>query len=261
MMAVGDQGTIITFDGSKWTLVPSGITTPFYGVANSSGQVIVGAGGNIFRKALAGPSWVADVSNTTNDLYAVSGGVLLPGDNASAVGAGGTVRMWNSANGQWVPTPHFSTVDILYGVWDNPSVGTWVVGTSGKVNRRGGGNTWCQTAGCSTSGTTNTLYAVAGIVGSSYPVWAVGGAGTIIRYDGTAWSSAVSGTTHTLRALAVGGASDVWTAGDYGTVLHWDGSSWSGVPTGITMNLYAIVVASPYVYVFGQSGTILFRRP
>jgi hypothetical protein len=260
-MAVGDQGTIITFDGSKWTLVPSGITTPFYGVANSSGQVIVGAGGKIFRKALAGPSWLADVSNTTSDLYAVSGGVLLPGDDALAVGASGTVQSFNIANPQWIPRPHFSTVVTLYGVWLNPSSSTWMVGSGGKVDAWGGGYRWCGTVGCTTSGTSNTLYAVAGVNGSSSPVWAVGAAGTIIRYNGTAWSSAVSGTTHTLRALAVGGASDVWAAGDYGTVLHWDGSSWSGVPTGITMNLYAIVVASPYVYVFGQGGTILFRRP
>jgi hypothetical protein len=48
--------------------------------------------------------------------------------------------------------------------------------------------------------------------------------GTILHYDGTAWSLALSGIPN---LLAVWGrsSSDVWAVGDLGTILH-------GTPAG-----------------------------
>src|SRR5215831_18736214 len=68
----------------------------------------------------------------------------------------------------------------------------------------------------------NNLSAIWGSEASD--VWAVGDSGTILHWDGSAWSSVSSGTTNALRAVWGSGASDVWAVGDFGTILHWDGS-------------------------------------
>ena len=112
----------------------------------------------------------------------------------------------------------------------------------------------------------NALLAVWG--SSSNDFWIVGYGGTILHWDGTAWSGVQSGTTlslfdiwgtvpdyvwiaspeaifhwdgnslsntytpGTVYPFGISGTSttDVWAVGVGDSVLHWDGSSWSTVP-------------------------------
>ena len=64
---------------------------------------------------------------------------------------------------------------------------------------------------------------------SADDVWAVGSGGTILHWDGTAWSFFDSGTTETLSDVWGSGASDIWAVGGYLTavMVHWDGNAWS----------------------------------
>jgi hypothetical protein len=57
-------------------------------------------------------------------------------------------------------------------------------------------------------------------------VWAVGLQGTIVHWDGRAWTSVSSGTTYDLYSVWGTAPDDVWAVGT-GTILHWDGSQWS----------------------------------
>jgi hypothetical protein len=59
-------------------------------------------------------------------------------------------------------------------------------------------------------------------------VWAVG-SGTVLHWDGSAWSSLSSGTLQAVNASAVWGSgqNDVWIVGS--GVVHWDGAAWSNV--------------------------------
>lgn len=84
------------------------------------------------------------------------------------------------------------------------------------------GAEWCAVGGVPTQ---VTLSAVWG--SSSADVWVAGEGGTLIHWDGAAWSTAASGTETALRALAGTSARDVWAGGLDGTILHFDGSSWS----------------------------------
>ena len=54
-------------------------------------------------------------------------------------------------------------------------------------------------------------------------VWAVGGDGVILRFDGTTLTRLESGTTSRLQAVVGTDADDVWIAGDEGVTLHWNG--------------------------------------
>jgi hypothetical protein len=65
-------------------------------------------------------------------------------------------------------------------------------------------------------------------------VWAVGGGGTLLHWDGTAWTQVMSPTTNALNGVSGTSATDVWAVGagtGFGpaTVLHFNGTTWSSV--------------------------------
>src|SRR5438445_3430450 len=62
---------------------------------------------------------------------------------------------------------------------------------------------------------------------ASNDVWAVGEGGTILHWDGTAWSASASGTGNLLYSVWGSASNDVWGVDDRGTILHWDGTAWS----------------------------------
>jgi hypothetical protein len=113
------------------------------------------------------------------------------------------------------------------------------------------------------SGTTERLTGVWGA--SASDVWAVG-YGTILHYNGTAWSSvAIPATGAASFLLSVWGssASDVWAVGYETTnftptILHYNGTTWSTVSSGVTQLLTSVWGTSASdVWVVGVVGTIL----
>jgi hypothetical protein len=55
--------------------------------------------------------------------------------------------------------------------------------------------------------------------------WAVGQGGTLMHWDGSTWTSQVSGVAADLSRVSGTSGSDVWFTGDLGTLLHWDGQT------------------------------------
>jgi hypothetical protein len=88
-------------------------------------------------------------------------------------------------------------------------------------------------------------------------VWAVGKAGTIVHWNGTAWASSVSGTSTEL--LAVYGSSDTnaWAVGDGGTILQWNGLGWVNVPSGTTNRLSGVWTNGSNAWAVGLVGLAL----
>jgi hypothetical protein len=56
---------------------------------------------------------------------------------------------------------------------------------------------------------------------SATDVWVVGGGGTILRWDGTAWSASTSGTHQSFRGAWGNSASDVWAVGLIMILRHY----------------------------------------
>jgi len=50
--------------------------------------------------------------------------------------------------------------------------------------------------------------------------WAVGTAGTILRWDGASWTAQASGTTGYLRAVWASAPGEAWVVGDGGILHH-----------------------------------------
>lgn len=84
----------------------------------------------------------------------------------------------------------------------------------------------------------NTLNGVWG--SRTNDVWAVGDSGTIVHWNGTAWSLVASGTPYNLYGVWGAGANDVWAVGASGTILRWNGTAWSSVQSPTTNRLTAI---------------------
>ena len=67
--------------------------------------------------------------------------------------------------------------------------------------------------------------------------WAVSD-GTIIRWNGTEWSTVTSPTGAGLYSVFMVGADDGWAVGENGTIIRWTGTEWiPEFPTAVLMPL------------------------
>ncbi len=86
-------------------------------------------------------------------------------------------------------------------------------------------------------------------------VFAVGGGGTILHYDGAVWLPMASGTDGGLRGIWGSSSNDVFVVGDGEIILHYDGNSWEAM----TMQTPAHVNdSSNLVAVWGSSASDVY---
>src|ERR687887_2323503 len=77
--------------------------------------------------------------------------------------------------------------------------------------------------------------------------------------DGWSWSNPLP-QGNTLNSVWGSARDDVWAVGHFGTILHWDGSAWSaslsGIPTDDAHNFYGVWgSARDDVWAVGLCGT------
>ena len=88
----------------------------------------------------------------------------------------------------------------------------------------------------------NDLSAIWGT--SSSDVFAVGGLGTILHYNGKTWSNMSSGGTNWFYAVWGSSSSDVFVVGTDGTILHYNGQEWSNMTSGSSDLLCGVLGSS-----------------
>ena len=106
---------------------------------------------------------------------------------------------------------------------------------------------------------TPTGDAMRGIWGSaSNNVYAVGNAGTLMRYNGTSWSLASQRLGEDVMWDVWGNTdTDIWAVGDNGAIWHYDGS-WSESNSGTDKRLRGVFgLNANNVYAVGDDGTIV----
>jgi cysteine-rich repeat protein len=114
---------------------------------------------------------------------------------------------------------------------------------------------WCT---ISPVPTTVDLFGVRGSAADD--AWAVGDAGTILHWNGTAWSSTTSGT-RALRGVWAASATAAWAVGDSATIRRWNGTAWTAESAGsVTSDLFDVRGTSDTdVWAVGADGRILHR--
>jgi hypothetical protein len=61
-------------------------------------------------------------------------------------------------------------------------------------------------------------------------VWAVGLEGSLVHFDGKAWTRVASNVKDNLWSVWGSGRNDVWAVGANATLLRFDGKAWTAVP-------------------------------
>ncbi len=82
----------------------------------------------------------------------------------------------------------------------------------------------CETEWCPVSTPHDVRLGLSSIWGSGpNDVWAVGAGGSVLHWDGSAWTSASVGTTQSLYAVWGSGPSDVWAVSSPNAIFHTTG--------------------------------------
>jgi hypothetical protein len=243
--AVGDDGTIVHFDGMKWAARPSGVRTELNGVWAASASdawavgddsVVLHWDGAAWSPAVGVPAagfvWRAVWGAAANDVWIVGGdlSVSLPDGN------GGAMLHWDGHT--W--TPHTGPED-LGAVWGAATGDVWGLGTAHGLYHWNG-QAWSAAAG--------DLPQIGTAVWGSgaHDVWLAWREASPGHTDGTN-VDATNDQSMDLYGLWGSSSTDVWAVGlsnpdnlfaDAGLVLHWDGNAWKRWPNTGAAQLNAI---------------------
>jgi hypothetical protein len=95
--------------------------------------------------------------------------------------------------------------------------------------------------------------------------FAVGAAGFILQYNGTAFTKVTSPTTQALNGVFITSTTEAWAVGAAGVIIKWNGTSWSSVTSPTTNALNSVKMidsnnngTADFGCAAGNNGTILF---
>jgi len=298
---VAGTSRIAKWDGSAWSPLGGGAQNVVYGIAVSGSDVYVGGTfTSVYRSGTApvagtgyiakwdGSAWSALGGGAQSDVRALAvsgsdvyvGGVFSSVYSSGTTEVAGTVRIakWDgsawSALGGGAQSSVFalavsgSDVYVGGGFTSVYSSGTTPVAGTGYI-AKWNGSAWSALGGGAVDRV--LTFAVSGsdvyVGGQFTSVYSSGttpvtGARRIAKWNGSAWSAAVTagnGVNSAVIAIAVSG-SDVYVGGGFtdladiaeaDRIAKWDGSAWSALGGGAQSSVYAIAVSGSDVYVGG----------
>ena len=204
----GTSSIFFRSDGSTWTVNPTGAPAAFVHMWTSpTGHSFAVAGTTVYR--FEAGAWVAMPTGSPQTLRWVwaSG----PSD-IFAVGPQATVMHYNGTS--WTKLETGTTAN-LNAVWGSSPTNVFFAGsdvTGGIILRYNG------TGFTSTNPSPHSLRSIHGR--SPNEVYAVGDVGTIVRFNGTAWSTENSGVMHTLMDVWATSGGDVYVVGAQSVILR-----------------------------------------
>ena len=230
IFVVGTRGTVLHFDGARWSEQKSGTSRNLTAVwAPSSENVFaVGFDGTILH--FDGRSWLRQTSGTTRTLSAIWGDSP---SNAFAVGRSGTILRYDGRS--WRAERSGSRQDLL-AVWGSSDSDVYAGGARGTLLHFDG-SSWSRVeVGLEPE---RERYWQVNAIGGTSPtdVYAAGWRGPVdadvdrtgvfIHYDGRTWESVPGGETELVSSLWAVSPTDVFLAGrtlnGLNDVRHYDG--------------------------------------
>ncbi len=271
----GKNGTLLRWDGSALSLVPTRSTAQLQAVTGSGSEILVAGFSDsagqavVLRQDAQLGAFIEDKSLPAGVPHlwgarAFDDQVVLVGDQGTVLRRIGGV--WRHVD---APTPH-----NLKAIWGHSSDDFWVVDDAGTVHHAHNGQwtevalpgekwtgvsglgeeVWISSASGSLwrvlpGGPVQQLYRAPGSVLTSVfaagprRVFAVGSGGSILRYNGTQVDQLAGGFSPSLRALHVINPDDIWAVGDLGALWHYQAGGWQAQPSAF-LNDYQGVWAS-----------------
>ena len=263
--AVGANGAVIASSGGGWSLVPPFTVRDLNAVWADKPRdwFAVGDGGEIWQNRGAG--WIAMTSPRGDDLFDVLGS-----DSAYvwAVGDADSVLFYDQVSWQPIarnPSGHLEAISASL----CPIVAR--TATAGLATRRAHcSNTYFVGAGGVFSRYTllNTYDVISdaltyahlrGIHGrASGDIYAVGDAGTVLRFDCTAWSLSSPSVAENLNDVYVLSALDAFLVGEGGRIVRGTDGAWSPMTSGTSATLRGVWARDANnVFAVGDAGTVL----
>jgi len=275
--AVGDDGTMIEWNGMTWESVMSGTSMHLYGIVMINASLGMAVGGDADNGVVLlynEGEW--SEMETGLEMNATLFGITASsaGPPVYAVGADGTILMWDGLEWTQEMSPTNNTLRSVAMAHDEDEV--WAVGDDGTIINYDG-EEW-TTMDSPTDYNLNSIVMVDASSG-----WAVGGemdTGVIINMVGNTWDVwdkinfggevdtelgyVADDINATLNSLSVDTAESAWAAGDSGTVLYWGGEDWMGqvdVMDGVNINGIAVIHGADagdiYAWAVGDEGEII----
>jgi hypothetical protein len=205
VMAVGDGGTVATFDGAAWNETRDLGTANMESVSGiyETDLMAVGWGGAFERIDGAWTFQAIDGNPQFNHVW-------YDGTTAVAVGEEGVIATYRA--GVWTTYTHSSRAK-LYGVTGTSNGEFWVVGEGGLVLRSSGADWQVVDVGTSAS-----IWAVQAVNGTQ--VYLGGSNGEAFRTDGVTTEVLNTGTDKNIYAICASSAGVVWATGSLGLTLR-----------------------------------------
>ena len=247
---VGDKGTILHYDGTKWSPMDSSTRNHLLSVWGSSDTDVyaVGKKGTILH--YDGSEWSSIESPAKKHLHSVWGSSAV---DVYAVGDKGLIVHYDGPD--WSIVKPRTTEKHLYGVWGISSE-AFAVGSKGAILNY-------DSSGWGTVKPLPTKKHLYGIWGSSASdVYAVGEDGTMLRYDGTGWNESGYVTDEHVYGIWGSSATDVFAVGDNGTLLYNDGNGFQLINSGLVDRLNGVWGSSVTTDIFavGANGVIFHGK-
>jgi photosystem II stability/assembly factor-like uncharacterized protein len=241
--AVGSEGTIIHWDGTRWNNIDSPTTANLRAadvISINEVYAVASVAAFSINESLIrwdGASW----KNVTTPMSYLRSVDMISSTDGWAVGYGGLIIRWNGINWTKIDSPTNTPLESISAV---NATDAWAVG-SNKYNSgifHWNGTGWSIFESPSIVGT-RTLWSVDML--SSSDGWAVGDSGIIIRWDGVNWKNFTSPIPENKHLFSVNmvNSNDGWAVGSDGTIIHWNGTEWSNVasPTGAWLSCVDMV--------------------
>ena len=248
--AVGNNGTLLNYNGALWSSVSSGVTNNLYGIqmisTNPGDGWIVGGSGRILR--WDGSQWtIWPTSPTVRDLNAV---FMVNANDVWAVGNNGTIIHFDGTNWSTAASP---VNNNFYGIYMVSANDGWIVGGSGTILRYQ--NPDWTTVSSPVSNDLNSVFMVSVDDG-----WAAGWRGKILRWTGGAvqqWSEIDTGN-QTWQSVFMTWAANGWVIGGSGNIYHFNGSNWSPYASPTARDLRSVeMVSETDGWAVGVNGTLI----
>ncbi len=215
---VGDDGTILQWNGIAWDAVTSGVSVSLQAIHGNSADNILVVGLNATALRWNGTAWAPEnlPNGVNDDLFGVW---MAVGGAAVAVGERGRTFRFNGST--WANQNSGAGNNVTFNaVWGSAGNSVWAVGTGGVIRFWNGSNWSAQT-----SGVTTELMAIQGL--DEDEVWVTGRNGTMLLFNGATWSSQDANTNQDLLGVAAVSATSAVAVGNRRASARWNGTSWT----------------------------------